>query len=87
MKRLLVINKPANSGLGDLGQLIGALSDWVPIFEALDQAAPPGIEPDVHNILDSLRRSSIRPSARAQMTAVTRGHISIQSSGTEKEGF
>lgn len=47
---------PANSGLGDLGQLIGALSDWVPIFEALDQAAPPSIEPDVHNILDSLKQ-------------------------------
>ena len=48
--------KPANSGLADLGQLIGALSDWVPIFEALDQAAPPDIEPDVHNIVDSLKQ-------------------------------
>lgn len=48
--------KPANSGLGDLGQLIGALSDWVPIFEALHQAAPPSIEPDVHNVLDSLKQ-------------------------------
>lgn len=48
--------EPANSGLAELGQLIGALSDWVPIFEALDQAAPPDIEPDVHNILDSLQQ-------------------------------
>ena len=48
--------KPANSGLADLGQLISALSDWVPIFEALDQAAPSDIEPDVHNILDSLKQ-------------------------------
>jgi hypothetical protein len=28
----------------------------VPIFEALDQAAPPGIEPDVQNIVDSLKQ-------------------------------
>jgi hypothetical protein len=48
--------KPAQSGLADFGQLVGALSDWVPIFEALDQAAPPDIEPDVHNILDSLKQ-------------------------------
>jgi hypothetical protein len=48
--------KPANSGLADLGQLIEAVSDWVPIFEALDQAAPPDIEPDVQNIVDSLKQ-------------------------------
>jgi len=48
--------KPANGGLAAFGQLVGALSDWVPIFEALDQAAPPSIEPDVHNILDSLKQ-------------------------------
>ena len=48
--------KPAGSGLADLGQLIGALSDWVPMFEALDQAAPPGIEPDVSNVVDSLKQ-------------------------------
>lgn len=47
---------PSGSGLGDLEQLIGALSDWVPIFEALDQAAPPAIEPDVHNVVDSLQQ-------------------------------
>jgi hypothetical protein len=48
--------KPANSGLADFGLLVGALSDWVPIFEALDQAAPSDIEPDVHNIVDSLKQ-------------------------------
>lgn len=48
--------RPSQTGLADLGQLIGALSDWVPIFEALDRAAPPAIEPDVHNILDSLKQ-------------------------------
>jgi len=47
---------PASSGLAELGQLVGALSDWVPIFQALDAAAPPDIEPDVHNVLDSLQQ-------------------------------
>jgi hypothetical protein len=43
-------------GLAALGQLVGAVSDWVPMFQALDAAAPPDIEPDVHNILDSLQQ-------------------------------
>lgn len=43
-------------GLADLAGLIGAVSDWVPIFEKLDQAAPPSIEPDVQNVLDSLKQ-------------------------------
>lgn len=47
---------PSGTGLGDLVQLVGAMSDWVPMFQALDQAAPPAIEPDVHNILDSLQQ-------------------------------
>lgn len=47
---------PAGNGLGDLVQMVGAISDWVPIFEKLDQAAPPSIEPDVKNILDSLKQ-------------------------------
>ena len=47
---------PASGGLAALGQLIGAVSDWVPMFDALDQAAPPDIEPDVSTILDSLKQ-------------------------------
>ena len=43
-------------GLAALGQLVGAVSDWVPMFQALDAAAPPDIEPDVHNVLDSLQQ-------------------------------
>lgn len=43
-------------GLADLAGLIGAVSDWVPIFGKLDQAAPPSIEPDVQNVLDSLKQ-------------------------------
>lgn len=42
--------------LQDLANAIGAMSDWVPIFERLDQAAPPSIEPDVQNILDALKQ-------------------------------
>jgi hypothetical protein len=42
--------------LQDLANVIGAMSDWVPIFQALDQAAPPAIEPDVQNVLDSLKQ-------------------------------
>lgn len=46
----------ADSDLGDLVQLISAVSDLVPMFEKLDQAAPPSIEADVKNIVDSLRQ-------------------------------
>lgn len=53
---LAAYGKPANSGLADFIELVGALSDWVPIFEALDQAAPADIEPDVHNIVSSLQQ-------------------------------
>ena len=49
-------DQPNANGLQALGNLIGAMSDWVPIFERLDQVAPPSIEPDVHNVLDSLKQ-------------------------------
>lgn len=45
-----------NQPLQDLANVIGAMSDWVPIFQALDQVAPPSIEPDVHNIIDALKQ-------------------------------
>ena len=49
--------QPASGGgLAALGQLVGAVSDWVPMFEAMDAAAPPDIEPDAHNIVDSLKQ-------------------------------
>jgi hypothetical protein len=53
---LAAYGTPAGNGLADLGQLVGAISDWVPIFQALDAAAPPDIEPAVHNILNSLQQ-------------------------------
>ena len=49
-------NSPPNQPLRDLANLIGAMSDWVPIFEKLGQAAPPSIEPDVSNIVDALKQ-------------------------------
>lgn len=49
-------NSSPNEPLTDMANLIGAMSDWVPIFQALDNVAPPSIEPDVHTILDSLKQ-------------------------------
>jgi hypothetical protein len=50
-------NHPSSSEpLQDLASVIGAMSDWVPIFQALDQVAPPAIEPDVQNIVDALKQ-------------------------------
>lgn len=42
--------------LAEVFNSLAAMSDWVPIFEHLDQAAPPSIEPDVHNIVDALKQ-------------------------------
>lgn len=42
--------------LGGLFNAIGAMSDWVPMFEKLDAVAPPSIEPDVATIVDSLKQ-------------------------------
>ena len=45
-----------NDPLGGLVNAIGAMSDWVPMFEKMDAVAPPEIEPDVQNIVDSLKQ-------------------------------
>jgi hypothetical protein len=42
--------------LGDLVQVISAIGQWVPIFEALQQNSPPSIEPQVANIVSSLQQ-------------------------------
>ena len=42
--------------LADLVDAISALGQWVPIFEALQQNSPPDIEPQVANIVDSLKQ-------------------------------
>ena len=53
---LSAYGQPTSNGLQDLANMVGAMSDWVPIFERLDQVAPLSIEPDVHTILDSLKQ-------------------------------
>ena len=46
----------SNDPLGGLLNAIGAMSDWVPMFEKLDAVAPPDIEPDVATVVDSLKQ-------------------------------
>ncbi len=45
-----------NDPLAGLINSINAISDLVPMFEKLDAVAPPSIEPDVSNIVDSLKQ-------------------------------
>lgn len=53
---LSAYGKPSGNGLEDLVKAISAIGQWVPIFEALQQNSPPEIEPQVANIVDSLKR-------------------------------
>ena len=43
------------NGLEDLMDVISAVGQWVPIFETLQQNSPPDIEPQVANIVSSLK--------------------------------
>lgn len=42
--------------LADMVDVISAVGQWVPIFEALQQNSPPSIEPQVANIVSSLKQ-------------------------------
>lgn len=42
--------------LADLVNAVSAMGQWVPIFQALQQNSPPDIEPQVANIVDSLKQ-------------------------------
>ena len=55
-KYLSTYGHPSANGLEDLVQAISAVGQWVPIFEALQQNSPPAIEPQVANIVDSLKQ-------------------------------
>ena len=44
------------NALADLVNAVSAMGQWVPIFEALQQNSPPDIEPQVANIVDSLKQ-------------------------------
>lgn len=45
-----------NDPLAGLLNSINAMSDLLPMFEKLDAVAPPSIEPDVSNVVDSLKQ-------------------------------
>lgn len=49
-------NMSDGNGLEDLVKAISAVGQWVPIFEALQQNSPPAIEPQVANIVSSLKQ-------------------------------
>jgi hypothetical protein len=49
-------NPSSANGLEDLVDAISAIGQWVPIFEALQQNSPPDIEPQVANIVNSLKQ-------------------------------
>jgi hypothetical protein len=49
-------NTSGGNGLEDLVKVISAVGQWVPIFEALQQSSPPAIEPQVANIVSSLKQ-------------------------------
>ncbi len=49
-------NASDSNGLEDLVKVISAVGQWVPIFEALQQNSPPAIEPQVANIVSSLKQ-------------------------------
>jgi outer membrane murein-binding lipoprotein Lpp len=55
-KYLAAYGHPSSNGLEDLVLAISAIGQWVPIFEALQQNSPPSIEPQVANIVDSLKQ-------------------------------
>jgi hypothetical protein len=47
---------PSSDPLDELVQVISAVGQWVPIFEALQQNSPPAIEPQVANIVTALKQ-------------------------------
>lgn len=71
--------------LSDLVQAVSAVGQWVPIFEALQQNSPPDIEPQVANIVDSLKQEQRAASGAASdpLSALVSGLVtSIESSGS-----
>ncbi len=49
-------NTSGANALDDLAKAISAVGQWVPIFETLQQNSPPAIEPQVANIVDTLKQ-------------------------------
>jgi len=71
--------------LADLVQAVSAIGQWVPIFEALQQNSPPDIEPQVANIVDSLKQEEQQAGSAGDnvLGALVSGLMtSIESSGS-----
>jgi len=49
-------NPSSTNPLADLVGALSAIGQWVPIFQALQQNSPPIIEPQVANIVSSLKQ-------------------------------
>ena len=76
---------PSGNGLEDLVQVISAVGQWVPIFQALQNSSPPAIEPQVANIVDSLKQEEQEAGNEASdpLGAIFSGLMtSLESSGS-----
>jgi hypothetical protein len=49
-------NPSTTNPLADLVDVVSAIGQWVPIFQALQQNSPPSIEPQVANIVSALQQ-------------------------------
>lgn len=77
-------NTSGGNVLGDLVKVISAVGQWVPIFETLQRNSPPAIEPQVANIVDSLKEEQQEAANEASnpLGALVSGVMtSLESSG------
>jgi len=75
----------SGNGLEDLLKAVSAVGQWVPIFETLQQNSPPDIEPQVANIVDSLKQEQQAAGSAASdpLGAIFSGLMtSLESSGS-----
>lgn len=78
-------NTSGGNVLEDLVKVISAVGQWVPIFETLQQNSPPAIEPQVANIVDSLKEEQQEAANEASnpLGALVSGVMtSLESSGS-----
>lgn len=78
-------NTSGGNVLGDLVKVISAVGQWVPIFETLQRNSPPAIEPQVANIVDSLKEEQQEAANEASnpLGALVSGVMtSLESSGS-----
>lgn len=77
-------NTSGGNVLEDLVKVISAVGQWVPIFETLQRNSPPAIEPQVANIVDSLKEEQQEAANEASnpLGALVSGVMtSLESSG------